>query len=222
MEEQYADQAWRGTLTVAGQVEALNLSGEHHQNIKVTNTSTATFTNQGDSPIYASFDWSGVPKEPVYNLNHGIEVSVDHYLVQSGEATKLPTDKALNSGEILLTRIIVTSEERVPDALLANLMPAGLELENQNLANSLKLADIKLGGKKLNVSNKIEHQEYRDDRYVAALDLPKRGTQTLYVLSRAVNPGVYTYPAVRIESMYKPSVYGVGGSIKQIKVNAKP
>jgi len=222
MEEQYADQAWRGTLTVAGQVEALNLSGEYHQNIQVTNASTATFTNQGDSPIYASFDWSGVPKEPVYNLNHGIEVSVEHYLVQSGEATKLPADKALNSGELLLTRIIVTSDERVPDALLANLMPAGLELENQNLANSLKLGDIKLGGKKLNVSNRIEHQEYRDDRYVAALDLPKRGTQTLYVLSRAVNPGVYTVPAVRIESMYKPSVYGVGGSIKQIKVNAKP
>ena len=101
-------------------------------------------------------------------------------------------------------------------------MPAGLELENQNLANSLKLTDIKMDGKKLTISQQIEHQEYKDDRYIAALDLPNKATQTLYVLSRAVNPGVYVVPAVRIESMYKPSVYGVGGSIKQITVNAKP
>ncbi|WP_166739398.1 alpha-2-macroglobulin family protein [Psychromonas algicola] len=222
METQYADQSWRGTLNVAGQVEALNLTGEYHQNINLINNSTATFTNQGETPIYASFDWSGVPIKPVYNVNQGIEVSVDHYSVKEGQATKLSTDNTLNSGELLLTRIIVTSDERVPDALLANLMPAGLELENQNLANSLKLADISIDGKKLNISEQIEHQEFREDRYIAALDLPSRGTQTLYVLSRAVNPGVYVVPAVRIESMYKPSVYGVGGSIKQITVNAQP
>lgn len=222
METQYADQSWRGTLNVAGQVEALNLTGEYHQNINLIDSSTATFTNQGETPIYASFDWSGVPIKPVYNVNQGIEVSVDHYSVKGGQATTLSADNTLNSGELLLTRIIITSDERVPDALLANLMPAGLELENQNLANSLKLADIKLNGKKLNVSDQIEHQEYREDRYIAALDLPSRGTQTLYVLSRAVNPGVYVVPAVRIESMYKPSVYGVGGSIKQITINAKP
>ena len=221
MEEQYSDQSWRATLNVSGRVDALNVNGEYHQNIEIEEGS-ATFTNQGESPIFASFNWSGVPKNPVYNRNHGIDVSVDHYLVKSGKATKLIANKALNSGDLLLTRITVTSDERVPDALLTNLMSAGLELENQSLANSLKLADIKLDGKSLSVSDTIEHQEYRDDRYFAALDIPKGKTQTLYVLSRAVNPGFYTFPAVRIESMYKPSVYGIGGSIKQIEINAKP
>jgi len=222
MEAQYADQTWRGTLNVAGQVEAFNLTGEYHHNIALTGDATAVFTNQGETPIYASFDWSGVPVKPVYEVDQGIEVVVEHFVVKDGRASKFTADNTLNSGELLLTRIIVTSDERVPDALLANLMPAGLELENQNLANSLKLKDISLNGKKLDLSNRIEHQEYRDDRYIAAIDLPSRSAQTLYVLSRAVNPGVYGVPAVRVESMYKPSVYGVSGSIKQITVNAKP
>ena len=204
------------------EVEAFNLTGEYHHNIALTGDATAVFTNQGETPIYASFDWSGVPVKPVYEVDQGIEVVVEHFVVKDGRASKFTADNTLNSGELLLTRIIVTSDERVPDALLANLMPAGLELENQNLANSLKLKDISLNGKKLDLSNRIEHQEYRDDRYIAAIDLPSRSAQTLYVLSRAVNPGVYGVPAVRVESMYKPSVYGVSGSIKQITVNAKP
>ena len=96
------------------------------------------------------------------------------------------------------------SEIRIPDALLVNLMPAGLELENQNLNNSLKLNDINIEGELVNHSANMSHQEFRDDRYIAALDLPAKRVQTIYVLSRAVNPGKYVFPAVHVESMYQP------------------
>ncbi|WP_164055944.1 hypothetical protein, partial [Serratia marcescens] len=43
---------------------------------------------------------------------------------------------SLRSGELVLVKLEVTAKRNVPDALVVDLLPAGLELENQNLANS--------------------------------------------------------------------------------------
>ena len=99
-------------------------------------------------------------------------------------------------------------------------MPAGLELENQNLNNTLKLTDIRIDGETVQPTASIVHQEYRNDRYVAAVDLHGEQSYTVYVLSRAVNPGQYVLPAVRIESMYRPAIHGVGGSLKSVTIGA--
>lgn len=225
IEQQYTQQKWQASLALNGQTEPLSVSGEYHKNIQPIDDLVAVFKNVGEQPLYASFDWSGVKTEPDYHLQHGIRITTEHFLVKDNNgtksATKLSENSTLQSGDLLLTRLRLRSVERVPDALLVNLMPAGLELENQNLNNSLKLAEIDIEGQSIANAANIAHQEYRDDRYIAAVDLPAQQIQTLYVLSRAVNPGQYVFPAVRVESMYKPSVYGVDGSIKQINVNAK-
>ena len=51
--------------------------------------------------------------------------------------------------------------------------------------------------------------EARDDRYIAALDLPG-GTAdfTLAYVVRAVTPGEFKYPALVVEDMYDPETYG--------------
>lgn len=222
MQSQYDNATWQGELNVDDHKKTLNKSGEYRENIPATNALQATFINRGENPVYASFEWMGVKKEAEYDLNHGIQIKSEYFLVKNNEATKLADNSTLKSGELLLSRITVRSNKRVPDALLVSLMPAGVELENQNLANSLKLADISVGGQQIATTANLKHQEFRDDRYVAAVDLPEQKVQTLYLLARAVNPGQYVFPAIRIESMYQPSVYGVGGSIKKINVEAKP
>ena len=222
MQQQYSKHQWQGSLNLNSQQQSLQITGEYYHNIETIEGVAPTFSNMGKQPLYASFDWTGVKKEPDYALDHGIHVTTDHFLVGDNKAIKLSDNSTLQPGELLLTRIRFSSAKRVPDALVVNLMPAGLELENQNLNNSLKLADIVIEGENVAITANVEHEEYRDDRYVAAVDLPPQKVQQLYVLSRAVNPGQYVFPAVRIESMYKPTVYGVGGSIKQINVNAKP
>ncbi|MCP5079172.1 MAG: hypothetical protein GY951_14095, partial [Psychromonas sp.] len=222
MQQQYAKQGWQGDLEVDNQSHSLKKLGEYRHNINASDKIQASFTNTGKLPIYASFDWMGIKKVADYDINQGIKVSTEQFLVKDNKAIKLADNSTLNSGDLLLSRITVRSKKRVPDALLVSLMPAGLELENQNLTNSLKLADITIEGKQVASSANMKHQEFRDDRYVAAVDLPEKKIQTLYLLSRAVNPGQYLFPATRIESMYKPAVYGVGGSVKQINVVAKP
>ena len=53
------------------------------------------------------------------------------------------------------------------------------------------------------------HEEYRDDRYVAALKL--EGSEArLFYLVRAVTPGTYTVPPPQVEDMYRPELRAVG------------
>jgi hypothetical protein len=47
----------------------------------------------------------------------------------------------LRSGDLVLVHLALKAEDRVPDALVVDLLPAGLELENQNLAQSAASLD---------------------------------------------------------------------------------
>ena len=56
-----------------------------------------------------------------------------HILATDGSSKSL---SSLKSGELVLVWLEVKASQNVPDALVVDLLPAGLELENQNLASS--------------------------------------------------------------------------------------
>ena len=58
----------------------------------------------------------------------------------------------------------------------------------------------------------VVHQEFRDDRYVAAMNVDPYGVTHLLYLARAVTPGTYRVPPVQVESMYRPNWQAVGES----------
>ena len=60
------------------------------------------------------------------------------YLGMNGQ----PLDvRSLRSGELVLVHLALKASTAVPDALVVDLLPAGLELENQNLAQSAASLD---------------------------------------------------------------------------------
>src|SRR5699024_11364043 len=78
---------------------------------------------------------------------------------------------SLRSGDLVLVWLQVKASNSVPDALVVDLLPAGLELENQNLANGSASLE-QSGGEVQNLLNQmqqasIKHIEFRDDRFVA-------------------------------------------------------
>jgi uncharacterized protein YfaS (alpha-2-macroglobulin family) len=76
----------------------------------------------------------------------------------------------------------------------------GLELENQNLANSsASLQDSGSGAEPANQMQQadIQHIEFRDDRFVAAVPVNEGQPVTLVYLARAVTPGTYQVPQPR-------------------------
>lgn len=119
----------------------------------------------------------------------------------------------------MLVKLEVTAKRNVPDALVVDLLPAGLELENQNSpaaqpANTWHASLQENGEAVQNLLNQmqqadIQHIEFRD-RFVAAVAINEGQPVTLVYLARAVTPGTYQVPQPQVESMYVPQWRATG------------
>jgi uncharacterized protein YfaS (alpha-2-macroglobulin family) len=90
-----------------------------------------------------------------------------------------------------------------------------LEIENFNLSDAKQWADVVVDGIEITdrgSAAEVRHEEYRDDRYVAALKLDRNDAARVFYLVRAVTPGTYTVPPPLVEDMYRPDLRGVGKS----------
>jgi uncharacterized protein YfaS (alpha-2-macroglobulin family) len=101
------------------------------------------------------------------------------------------------------------------DALVVDLVPGGLEVENLNLTDASQWANVTIDGISLgersNAAN-IKFEEYRDDRYVAAIELWGGSAAQLFYLVRAVSPGDFVVPPPVVEDMYRPDLRAVGAA----------
>ncbi|MGX5220930.1 alpha-2-macroglobulin family protein [Pseudomonas segetis] len=182
--------------------------------IKLDGTELAaplTISHQGDDALYQQLSISGYPAQAPAAGGTNLSIERD-YLGMDGRPLDV-TD--LQSGELVLVHLTVrATEQRVPDALVVDLLPAGLELENQNLAQSaasLDDASRQVKDWRDSMQNAgIKHQEFRADRYVAALNVSRYQSSHLLYLARAVTPGSYRVPPPQVESMYRPSWQALG------------
>lgn len=177
--------------------------------------------NVGSEPVYQQLTISGYPAQAPQPGGENLSIRRE-YLGMNGQPLDL---KALNSGDLVLVHIAVSAKQRVPDALVVDLLPAGLELENQNLAQSaasLENASSKVKEWRESMQNaSLKHQEFRDDRYVAALNLDGYGTTHLLYLARAVTPGTYRVPPPQVESMYRPNWQALGETAPQMVIKGR-
>ncbi|WP_430459495.1 alpha-2-macroglobulin family protein [Thalassolituus sp. LLYu03] len=177
-------------------------------------TQGLSFTNRGTDPLYATMLYQGHSRKAPPEETQGVSIA-RHYYTTQGEVI-VPDDGALRMkvGELMLVELAVKADKRRrPDLLVADLLPAGLELENQNLSASIKLDEVVIDGRPVSEwrrENRIFHEEYRDDRFAAAIDAYSWSETRLYYLVRAVTPGNYQVPVPLVEDMYDPEIRGVG------------
>jgi len=165
------------------------------------------FVPQGQTPFYASVDIAGIPNQAPEPDLRSIDIE-RYWFTPDGSPWQA---QPLKEGQALIVRLRLRAHQDMPDALITDLLPAGLEIENFNLTGSEQWGNVRIDGKSVTGFNhRLRYQEFRDDRYVAALNL--EGNQTTYVfyLVRAVTPGTYTVPAPLAEDMYRPELRGVG------------
>ena len=184
--------------------------------------SPLSLSNQSNETLYQQLTVSGYPTQAPAAGGENLSIRRE-YLSLNGQPLNV---EALKTGQLVLVHLEVAARQRVPDALVVDLLPAGLELENQNLAQSAaSLEDASESVKSFRESMEnagIKHQEYRGDRYVAALDIngSTRPTHLLY-LARAVTPGIYRVPPPQVESMYRPNWQALGETPAQMVVRGK-
>jgi hypothetical protein len=180
-----------------------------------------TVTAMGDAPLYATILLSGYGIQPLASVRQGIDIRRSYYDVNGN--TIVPD--TLRTGDLVVVRLDIANDIRVADALVVDLLPAGLELENQNLSTSFQMGRLVIDGKTIaewKQKKNIDHEEYRDDRYVAALDLGNKGSRTtLFYLARAVTPGSYRVPNPHVEDMYRPNYHGVGETLDRMTITNK-
>ncbi len=170
-----------------------------------------SFSPQGEAPMFASLEVAGIPRQAPAPDNSSIGIERSWY----GTDGKPWTPRPLKEGEALIVRLSVTANKSMPDALLTDLLPAGLEIENFNLGDAKQWADVVVD--EVQISDRssaadVKYEEFRDDRYVAALKLSSGSTAHVFYLVRAVTPGTYTVPPPLAEDMYRPELRGVGRS----------
>ncbi|WP_147434497.1 alpha-2-macroglobulin family protein [Umboniibacter marinipuniceus] len=182
--------------------------GDRGQRWRLSNTPLETVvSNPSSEPIFVSFAASGVAT-PEALAKDPVRVQLDYYLIENGQYRRLTEADEVASGSLVYAQVKAWSGQRVHDAMLISLLPAGFELVNPRLPNSPTLDELNVAG--LSAGNNLypEHEAYRDDRFVSTFDLRSdREIQTGYLL-RATTPGSFQVPITLLESMYQPEVRG--------------
>ncbi|WP_404833812.1 alpha-2-macroglobulin family protein [Aeromonas hydrophila] len=178
----------------------------------------STVTNEGKGSLYVQRTLVGYPEQAPARISKGMSVTRSWF-----NSDGQPFDPAkVKVGDLVVVRLNVSSESAVPDALLVEMAPAGFELENPALGNSIKLEELSIEGKpawQSEWNDYLKHQEFRDDRYTAALDLSEGSNQQLVYLMRAVTPGRYQVPPTQVEDMYRPELRAVGEDIREVIIS---
>jgi uncharacterized protein YfaS (alpha-2-macroglobulin family) len=164
-----------------------------------------TVTNQGDQVVYLRATASGVPAETQPAVSSGATVD-RQFMTLDGK----PVDLAkLKQNDIVVAVITGKfTDQTTHRAMVIDLLPAGLEIENERLTNTRRTGDL-AWVPELTEGN---YSEYRDDRYIAAFDTrPDNGNSFSFAyILRAVTPGSYKAPAIEVEDMYKPELRARG------------
>jgi alpha-2-macroglobulin len=181
--------------------------------------------SESDEPLYAKFSVTGYEQEPPKPTSSSsfFNISRSYYNLEGNKISP----SSLDVGSMMVVVLEVTSQAPVNDALVVDFLPAGLELENQNLTNSSvnlssipSVADLLKGDD----MSEIKHQEFRDDRYVAAVNIKQYAGYNTYrkrlvYLVRAVTPGDYVVPSPYVESMYNPDRFAIGRSLELMTIS---
>lgn len=203
------EQVFKGQVRVGAQ--ASTLAPDRIDSRSYTHAELAAgvkYTLDSPGNLYATVDVAGIPKTRPAVSEDRLKVSRTYY---NTDGTPWKGGN-LREGQPLIVQLRIDSRESVPDALLVDLLPAGLEVENLNLSPAEQWAEISVDGVALSDRGSqatLVHEEYRDDRYVAAVKL-SYGVAKLYYLVRAVTPGTYVVPSPQVEDMYRPELRAIG------------
>ena len=128
-------------------------------------------------------------------------------------------DRALQVGESLIVRLNVKTRGRYANALVVDYVPAGVEIENANLVQG-EQSTLEIGGvdvRQAMLDPRIKHQEFRDDRFVAAVR--SEGEMNLFFRVRVVTPGRFVVPPTYAEDMYQPMIYGLAAGNETVSIS---
>ncbi|WP_462269024.1 alpha-2-macroglobulin family protein [Desulfobacter sp.] len=213
--------AWAADVTVGNRTGAH--TGKGPGRVIFTKGSAAggvSVTNTGTSTLYLDLVLTGYPNRRPAPQSHGAGIS-RQFLDTNAKPVDIAT---LTSGDRLIVALKVESQkQQLPHALVVDMLPAGFELEDPNVSGSFLIDDIAVDGKTISRWHddcNTAHTEYRDDRFIAALNLGYNETCRIFYAVRVVSPGVFKVPPSLVEDMYRPYIRGVGKTVTHTRITS--
>ena len=163
--------------------------------------------NTGQGATQVVITTSGHPATPEPAASRGYQVERQYYKLDGK-----PADLAqVKQNDRLVVVLKVTElEAAYARLMLVDKLPAGLEIDNPRLFDGGSVSDLAFA----KATVEPTHQEFRDDRFVAAFDRSgsDRATFNIAYIVRAVTPGRYVLPPAIVEDMYRPERFGRTGT----------
>lgn len=164
---------------------------------------SVTFTNESDVETWRSVMVTGSPLQAPVPTQKGFVVSKNIFTMTG----KLADLSAVQKGEKFIVRVRFSSTiTRSRQAVLADLLPAGMEVEtiltqeDGAQQNGQKGAFSWLGQ-----LSAFQTQEMRDDRVVAVADTYRKDQYAIAYIVRAVTAGDFVWPGAVVQDMYRPA-----------------
>jgi len=175
--------------------------------VKVIDADTAgrwlAIANTSDQSQTLTLTTLGVPEVPEKAGGNGWAIERSYYTLE-GEAV----DPAqVKQGTRLVTVLEVKPLGYREGRLMVNdPLPAGFEIDNPNLIRAGDLAALDW----LQVQENPAMTEFRQDRFLTAIDWQSDQPFRLAYIVRAVSPGTFLHPAASVEDMYRPEMRAHG------------
>ena len=217
--ESQKSKSWKAQLSSVTQqaIKDISSSGTYAHLLGFDDFGKGNLTLKDGEQLYIDLQIVGYPNSAPGKVSDGATVEKRYY-DNLGNRIELSN---VTAGDYVLVKLDMSSTERLPDALLVDMIPAGFELENPGLAYAFDFSEVMVDGHKVSrwhESASIKHQEYRDDRYVAAIDMNGYDSTTLFYMMRAVTAGTYQVPSAQLEDMYRPYIRSVSSPRLPVKV----
>ena len=139
----------------------------------------------------------GVPSSAEPAGGNGYAITRTYYTMAGDEVSL----DGITAGTRLVTVLEVTpfaySEARL---MVSDPLPAGFEIDNPNLLTAGSTSELGW----LDSLQDVQHSEFRQDRFLTAVDWSSDQPFRLAYVVRAVSPGTFHHAAASVEDMYRP------------------
>ncbi len=223
-------------------IDGAPVKGPLQRVIKASDLSRdVVITNNGPERVDAVVSVIGVSLEPQPAAGKGFKIKRSYYTLDGEKlefASRAGGTSTVKQNDRLVVVVKIESDEAKGNILLADRLPAGLQIENPRLVDGGDVQSLNW----LKTPLRPNHTAFRDDRLVAAFNLanlPKPNNQSsgahdpqaapegpvatvsVAYIVRAVTPGEFVHPAASVEDMYRPERYArtAAGTLKVERVN---
>ena len=161
--------------------------------VKLNGAGQVTVENVGNTAVYVQYQIRGVPVKavPVQQA-----LKLERNILRNGKKVT-----SVKQGDLVTVQIRLESSGQVDDLVLSDLLPGGLEIEDERFATRAK------GTPSANRNQKnliLKQEEKRIGEFILSGNILHRGSITVTYRARAVSRGKFAMGSTSAEAMYEP------------------